>query len=493
MNSRRTKLGLAWATAGIALALVVLAHFTYLGAGLPTLVAATIATVAAAVQFCLIRLTRARHERQLRAMYDSMKEVSSASDVKAVLTTVARRAADALGAADGVIMIRHGDDLRAYSGTKLHVEPVANAIGLRAFASEAELPSVRVLRTAETLAIEDVRDYAGPPGFEDACRFAHIGSVLCVPVMSWNRAAGALNLGFAEPRRFSAADIALANAYADQAASALERSLAYELEIQARRAMKELEDLKSGFISSVGNELQTPLTSISGFSDVLTQHWDEFGEAERRECASKIGRQAKVLSSLVDDLLEMRGLGTGVTGRQEVFDLRLLVLGTLGRLLDDLRNREVVVDVDEGTSVWTRPAAFERVLYNLLTNALKFSPPHTTIAIAARTADDEVIVSVHDRGVGVAPEDRERIFERFYRVESGDTSRGGAGIGLAVAKKLVEAMDGRIWVSSELGRGSTFSFSLRGTPEPEPDVPHPTEVLDAIVDRAPIRLEPSSD
>jgi signal transduction histidine kinase len=491
MNSRRTKLGLAWATAGVALGFVVLTH---MGAGLPTLIVAIVGIVASAGQFGAIRIARVRHERQLRAMYASMKEVSSASDVKAVLTTVARRAAHALGAADGVIMIRHGDDLRAYSGTKLNVEPIANAIGLRAFSSEAELPSVRVIRTAETLAIPDVHDYVGPPGFADACRIAHIGSVLCVPIMSWNRAAGSLNLGFTQPRRFSAADITLASAYADQAASALERSLAYELEIQARRAMQELEDLKAGFISSVGNELQTPLTSISGFSDVLTQHWDEFGESDRREFASKIGRQAKVLSSLVDDLLEMRGLGTGVTGRQEVFDLRLLVLGTLGRLLDDIREREIVVDIDEGTTVWTRPAAFERVLFNLLTNALKFSPRHATIAIGGRTADDEVIVSVHDRGLGIAPDDRERIFERFYRVESGDASRGGAGIGLAVAKKLVEAMGGRIWVSSEVGRGSTFSFSQRATAEPETDVPHPVEVLDAITDEAPnIRLEPSSD
>jgi signal transduction histidine kinase len=465
MDSRRARLYLAFAVAAAAVTMIVL---TYLGAGRAALVFAVVAAVASAAQFGLARLSGTADEHNMHALYSSMKEVSSASDVKGVLTIVARRAADALGASEGVVMIRHGDDLRVFSGFKGDLEPIANAIGARAFATDRELPSVRVLRTAEILTIEDVSDYAGPPGFEDACRYAGIRSVLCVPIMSWNRVAGVLNLGFDEPRHFSASEVSLAEGYAEQAATALERSLAYELELESRRAMQALDDLKSTFVSSVGHELHTPLTTVIGFSEVLSQHWDEFGDADRREFAGRIEKQAKVLSSKVDDLLETRGQGSVIAGPLKAYDLRMLVLGSLGRLLDDLSDRNVIIGVDDNTTVWTQPAAFERIVTHLVSNAIKFSSPGSAIAIASRTVEDKIVLSVRDRGIGIAPEDQDRIFDRFYRVETADSSRGGAGIGLTVSKQLVEKMGGRIWVSSKDGKGSTFSFTMRATAEPEP-------------------------
>jgi signal transduction histidine kinase len=465
MRSTSVRRALILLTAAVAGSALVAVHLTSPGRLLIVLDVAVAAAVAQSV--ALVRV-RARQQKQLRDMYAAMKQASPSPDLQSMLTMVARRAADVLGANDGVVMIRHGDDLRTYSGIRQGVEPIANAIGTQAFVADQALPSVRVITTGRPLAIADVDSYDGPPGFHDACRIAGIRSVLCIPIHSWDRTSGVLNLGYKQPRRFNDHDLEIASLYAEQAASALEHSLAFELEQDARRAMRELQDLKADFIASLGQELQTPLTSITGFADVLNEHWEALANDERREFAARIAAQGKTLSSLVDDLLEMRGLGSRPIGRLEPLDLRLLVLGTIGRLLDDLREHSVVMDVPENTTVWTRPAAFERVLFSLLTNAVKFSPERSTIRVAAVVKGDDVVISVSDRGIGIAPDDIDLIFERFHRVDTADAAPGGAGIGLPLAKQLVEAMGGRIWATSDMGAGSIFSFSLPAKRAPEP-------------------------
>ena len=415
-----------------------------------------------------------RRDHRQRAMYASLIAVSSSSDVRAVLTTVARRAADGLGAIDGVVMIRHGEDLRTYSGTRLNVEPVANAIGLGAFTASNELPSVHVIRTGEALQIPDVSEYTGPPGFDEACRQAGVRAVLCVPVKTSSGTTGSLNLGFARPTRFRPSDLTLAAEYADQAGTGLERALVFEMEQEARRALRELDDLKVSFLASVTNELQTPLTSICGYSELLFAQWDGLSSTERREFLGRIAKQSKVLAMRFDDLLEVRGMTSTAIGRLEPIDLRLLVLSTVAGLLDELDDRKVSVEVEPGAVVWTRPTAFERVLRSLLTNAVQYSPVGSVIRVAAKLDDEAVTVDVTDEGIGIRAIDTERIFDPFYRVGREDTTPPGAGLGLALSRRYVEAMGGRLWVTSESGVGSTFSFTLRRKPRPQDDPDLPT-------------------
>jgi signal transduction histidine kinase len=389
---------------------------------------------------------------------------ATTSDIKTALTGVAQRAAAALGAIDGVVMIRRGDDLRVYSASKERVEPLANAMGRGAFAGERDLPSVRVMRTGEVVAISDVQAYDGPPEFFDACRLAGVRSVLCVPIRPWSEPTGVLNLGFGTPRRFRGRHIALAQEFADEAASALERARVMELEQDARRALTELDELKFNFLSSVANELQTPLTSILGFSDLLLADADMLTNEKRRDFIERIAAQAHILAGLVDDLLEARG-GAARAGQVESLDLRMLVTKSIDSVKLTAGTRTMVQQVPEGWSVWASASAFERVLHSLLSNAVQFSPDGSTVTVTAMKEERHVIVSVRDEGAGIEPQDQERIFDTFYRVHRTDSAVRGTGIGLSIARGYVEAMGGEMWVTSDVGSGSTFWFTLQLAPE----------------------------
>lgn len=452
-----------------------LAHAAQLGAAVSSAAAvaaamlgARVEVVAAASLALVFALTTSvllvRRDRLQRAMYASLREVASSADVRAVLTTVARRAADALGAIDGVVMIRRGDDLRTYTPARTRIEPLANAIGLSAFTAQRELPSVRVLRTGQAVSISDVSAYEGPPGFHEACARAGVRAVLCVPLTTAQGTIGSLNLGFASARRFGPADLGLASAYAEQAATGLERAEVFELEQEARRALQELEDLKTTFLESVTNELHTPLTSICGYSDLLVTRWEALTGDQQRDFTVRIAAQSKVLAARLDDLLEVRGLTSTALGRLEPIDIRLLVVSTVAGLLDELDGRRVAIEVDPGVIAWTHPAAFGRILRSLLINAVQYSPIGSVIRVGTRASADTVTVDVRDEGIGIRAIDIERIFDPFYRGGYDDTTPPGAGLGLPLARRYAEAMGGKLWVQSTSGVGSTFSFSLLRSP-----------------------------
>jgi signal transduction histidine kinase len=403
-------------------------------------------------------------QRRTRVVRDALRRDLATADIKTALTHIAQAAAAALGAIDGVVMIRRGDDLRVFSASKERVEPIANAMGRGAFSDDRELPSVRVMRTGEVLAIDDVRAYDGPPGFLEACQQAGVRSVLCVPIRPWTEATGVLNLGFGTTNRFRARHVHAAMAFAEETASVLERARIGDLEVEARRALTELDELKYNFLSSVANELQTPLTSIIGFSDLLLSDGDSFSEDKRRDVVKRIADQAHVLAGLVDDLLEARG-GAAQAAQVESLDLRMLVKKAVDSVGTTVGTRNVSVQVPEGRNVWASASATDRVLESLLTNAAQFSPVRSTITITAMTEQQHAIVSVRDEGIGIDPKDQERIFDTFYRVHRTDSAVRGTGIGLSIARGYVEAMGGEMWVTSEPGSGSTFWFTLRLAPE----------------------------
>jgi len=390
----------------------------------------------------------------------SRTKLRDASDLKTALSSIGHEAAKALGAVDGVVMIRRGDDLRVYSSSIEHVEPIANAMGRGAFAEERELPSVRVMRTGEILAIDDIKGYEGPPEFFEACRVAGIRSVLCVPIRPWSDTIGVLNLGFNHPSRFRRKHIAKAMRFAEETADILERSRVLDIEVEARRALTELDELKFNFLSSVANELQTPLTSILGFSELLLNEDGALDAAQRHEMIGRIASQAHVLAGIIDDLLEARG-GAINAAKVESLDLRMLVLKAVDSVKSMIGTRNLVVQVPEGLNVLASASAAERVLHSLLTNAAQFSPVRSRITITSMTERDHVIVSVHDEGIGIDPKDQERIFDTFYRVHRTDSAVRGTGIGLPIARGYVEAMGGDMWVTSDVGKGSTFWFTLK--------------------------------
>jgi PAS domain S-box-containing protein len=226
-----------------------------------------------------------------------------------------------------------------------------------------------------------------------------------------------------------------------------------------------VEQMKSDFVSTVSHELRTPLTSIYGFAETLLRRDVMFGEDERRTFMSYIASESQRLTGIVDALLNVARLDTGdlqvnpaPTDVRDVVDQVVQGVQESGanghRFVVDLPSEPIAANVD--------PDKLRQVFSILLDNALKYSPAGGTVTVGAERKRDTVEVSVADEGVGIPQADQDQIFRKFYRGTGADSrvGTGGTGLGLFIARGLVTAMGGRIWVSSREGEGSTFAFEL---------------------------------
>ena len=236
---------------------------------------------------------------------------------------------------------------------------------------------------------------------------------------------------------------------------------------ELRRLYGELETAsrhKSEFLANMSHELRTPLNAIIGFSQVLQQRL--FGEVNEKqaEYLDDILSSGNHLLSLINDVLDLSKVEAGQV-ELELADLSLREALERGVVM--VRERAAKSDVQVTLKlgpgidvVHGDERRLRQVIFNLLSNAVKFTPAGGRIDVAAEQGDREVQVSVQDTGPGIAPEDRERIFEEFQQTDVGASQREGTGLGLALSRRLVELHGGHLWVESELGRGSRFVFTL---------------------------------
>jgi PAS domain S-box-containing protein len=226
-----------------------------------------------------------------------------------------------------------------------------------------------------------------------------------------------------------------------------------------------VEQMKSDFVSTVSHELRAPLTSIYGFAETLLRRDVLFGEQERETFLSYIASEAQRLTSIVDTLLSVARLEAGDLQVELVpTDLRTVVseVVTSMRQSADLNGHRFVLELpDEPLSASADREKVSQILANLLDNAIKFSPGGGTVTVeVAHRRSGHIEVRVVDEGQGIPEAERERIFSKFHRADSSARSPGGAGLGLFIARGLVTAMGGRIWVDSAEGGGSSFAFEL---------------------------------
>jgi PAS domain S-box-containing protein len=228
-------------------------------------------------------------------------------------------------------------------------------------------------------------------------------------------------------------------------------------------AERQAQRLKDDFVATVSHELRTPLTPLKGFVMALLQGTVEDSAEARREYYEIMLKQANRLERLITDLLEVSRIEADTPlVKSEVVELTALVTEKVQEFVDQEPGREFRT-MTRGTvrPVLGDPFRIDQVLSNLLSNAVKYSPSGSAIDVVVRGEGDHASVSVVDLGEGIPVEEHERVFERFHRVENGLTrTTGGAGLGLYIAKRLIGAMSGRLWVESHPGHGSTFSFSL---------------------------------
>jgi signal transduction histidine kinase len=290
-------------------------------------------------------------------------------------------------------------------------------------------------------------------------------SLLAVPLLLEKRIMGVLTVFRREVGSFSPEVVNLLQTFAAQSALAIQNARLYREIEEKSRQIEAANRHKSEFLANMSHELRTPLNAIIGFSEVLQERL--FGELNEKqaEYTDDILTSGRHLLSLINEILDLSKVEAG---RMELelatFDLPLAIdnARTFVRERAIKHGITLDVDVDERLGDYVGDERkIKQILLNLLSNAVKFTAEGGRIEISARKISGSVEISVSDTGIGIAPEDLPKIFEEFRQVGSDYSHKvEGTGLGLTLAKKFVELHGGKIWVTSEFGKGSTFSFSL---------------------------------
>jgi signal transduction histidine kinase/CheY-like chemotaxis protein len=307
---------------------------------------------------------------------------------------------------------------------------------------------------------------------------AAYSSSAALPLILSGAVAGVLRFDFSVPVNFDDDYRALLVSVAQHCSQALDRARLYEAAQHARTEAEAASRLKDDFLSIVSHELRTPLNAVLGWASMLRKNG--IGTPLAQRAVQAIHDNATRQAQLIDDLLDVSRISAGRTtlDRQQV-DLAELVNGVVESLLPAAASSSIELRLSPMTPAFVTGdrRRLEQVFFNVLGNALKFTPAGGTIALDARCAGDAVEVKVTDNGVGIAPEFLPYVFDRFRQADSTSTrSYGGLGLGLSIAKQLVEAHRGTISVTSDgQGRGTSFTVRLplteeaRHAREPRPD------------------------
>jgi len=288
--------------------------------------------------------------------------------------------------------------------------------------------------------------------------------VLAVPLLAEDHIVGSLIVARARPGDFPSDMIDLLKTFATQSALAIQNARLFrEIEDKSRQ-LEVASQHKSEFLANMSHELRTPLNAIIGFSEVLGERM--FGELNEKqdEYLKDIHASGQHLLSLINDILDLSKIEAG---RMELeltdFDLPTAIDNALMLVRERAGRRGITLQMRVDSQLGQIRAderKVRQIVLNLLSNAIKFTPEGGRIEVLAAPKNGFVEVSVSDTGVGIAPEDQETVFEEFRQVGTAAKKVEGTGLGLTLCRKFVELHGGKIWVESELGAGSTFTFTL---------------------------------
>jgi two-component system sensor histidine kinase KdpD len=388
-----------------------------------------------------------RRERRTGALYSLSRDLASTRNLDAMIAAVRRLVQEAFEGQAAVYLA--GEDGR---------------LALRGEGSPALAEDPKEMAVAQW-----VHEHSEPAGRGTATLAGAEG--LHLPLVGSRGPVGVLAIGLgpeAPPPGTEA--MHLLEAIANQTALALERALLAR-DAHRQRIAAEAEKLKNAILAAVSHDLRTPLASISGAASSLASSADRLDAAARRELVLTIHEEAQRMSRLANNLLEMGRLQSrSLNLRLEWQPLEEVFGSALNQLEAAMKDREVVIRVPESLPlVAIDEVLIERVLVNLLENALRYTPPGTPIEMVASAGPGEVVVEVLDRGPGLVRGEESLIFDKFFRGEAA-RSQQGVGLGLAVARAIVEAHAGRIWAENREGGGAAIRFTLPIKGEP-PAIP----------------------
>jgi GAF domain-containing protein len=409
------------------------------------------------------QLTRSVEE--LRALGEVGQAVSSTLDLETVLSTIVSRATALAGMDAGAIYgydeprgefyLHAVDRLEDEVVTALRAGPIRKGEGALG----------RMAMVGEPAQIRDIMtDASYQSRLREAVLRLGYRSLMAVPLMRDDHLLGGLVVYRKTPGDFDAAVIDLLRTFATQSALAIQNARLFREIEEKSRELAMASRHKSEFLANMSHELRTPLNAIIGFSEVLAERM--FGEIndKQAEYLADILESGRHLLSLINDILDLSKIEAGrIELEPTEFNLPDAIENTLILVRERAHRRGIALGrmVDERVrTIRADERKVKQVLLNLLSNALKFTPEGGRIDVAANITDNAIEISVSDTGVGIAAEDQAAVFEEFRQVGAASKKIEGTGLGLAISRKFIELHGGKIWVTSQVGTGSTFAFTL---------------------------------
>jgi signal transduction histidine kinase len=430
--------------------------------------------VGATLENALLYEEAARQEREAAFLDHATQLFNSTLDLDAILQQVTHLATEVLGDSCSILLIETGN---AYlvPGASYHPDPQEQEIRLQA---QREHP-IRIGDAGSVvgLAAADGRPYlvkdARQEGRLRYVDLLNIHSSIAVPIIVKGRILGVLATSITHlGRQFTQVDLRLAMALADRAALAIENSRLYAQERRLRQELEELNEkvqeanrLKTEFVTVVTHELRSPLTSIAGYLDLLLEEEGREGAEAREAYLQIVKRNADRLLELINDLLDLARLEAGKLELKRLpLDLEGLIQEVSGVLHPQIEGKGQHLHLDLAAplpAVTGDPERLTQILLNLVSNAHKYTPQGGSITIATRAERAGVCIAVQDTGIGLASEEQQQLFTKFFRAQHPLVREAaGTGLGLAIARALVELHGGTLTVVSTPGQGSTFNVTL---------------------------------
>ena len=247
------------------------------------------------------------------------------------------------------------------------------------------------------------------------------------------------------------------------------QGVGYALTMQDITYLKEVDRIRSEFVHTVSHDLRSPLTSVIGYSE-LVERAGPLNDRQR-EFVVRIQDSIQHITSLINDLLDLGSIEAGMDTHREFVQLEGILRYTIDMLQGQIKSKDLNVDTEIASSlpaVRANPIRLRQVLDNVVGNAIKYSHDGGKISISIHSEENQVILQVTDQGPGIPASDQPHIFDKFYRGTNISQDVEGSGLGLAIVKNIVESHQGRIWVESTVGKGSSFFIVLPVIPDPVP-------------------------
>jgi adenylate cyclase len=423
--------------------------------------------VGSALQRVLLQSRQQEHMQTQSALLKVSQATSSLTNLDQLLQTVAQITHQLVGC-DHCLIASWEDRYAAFvPRAQSGLDPTLNETLPQMLLRPDDIPFIdQMTRTREPVLLTR-QDIVGKLSFDWVHNILGLEHNLIVPLAIQERVVGLIAVAYEqESRPPGEKEIALVTGIAHQAAVAIENvSLYQELQLHSRRLerayydLKELDKQKTQFIQNVSHELRTPFTLVEGYLELLVN--EEMGDLndKQKEALAIVTEKTKALDQVIDDIVAIQSVDTASLDRYD------LDLGMVFRAAQERTHAPGIrIEVDcppELPLVKADPNLMGRAIHHLLSNAIKFSPNGGTITMRIRLEDEVLYAEIQDNGIGIPPDALPFVFDRFYQADGSTTRQfGGAGLGLAVVKQIIEAHNGQVGVHSAEGGGSTFYFSL---------------------------------